>query len=182
MGAHAVLVGNAGADLVFSSLRLGRQEATPAGRHVQPGARQGERRTPGFFHRVTGTDEGLLGLPVIGGSAAPATGVASGGQGSAAVLFLRERALAFAALGELRARGDRPADDGCKASCVDWYGNARPIFLGERIFALLGYELVEGRLDGQGAWERIDERRRIGFAPRREAESGRFSPFNGQQP
>jgi len=30
---------------------------------------------------------------------------------------------------------------------MDWYGNARPLFVGERIFALLGYELVEGRLE-----------------------------------
>ena len=35
------------------------------------------------------------------------------------------------------------------ASCVDWYGNARPIFLGDRMFALLGYELVEGRRAGR---------------------------------
>ena len=27
---------------------------------------------------------------------------------------------------------------------MDWYGNARPIFIGDRTFALLGYELVEG--------------------------------------
>ena len=53
-------------------------------------------------------------------------------------------------------------DDACKASCVDWYGNARPIFIGERVFALLGYELVEGQLaDG-----RVRERRRVDFAPR----------------
>jgi hypothetical protein len=29
---------------------------------------------------------------------------------------------------------------------VDWYGNARPLFYRGRIFALLGYELVEGQL------------------------------------
>lgn len=58
----------------------------------------------------------------------------------------------------LREEGDDP----CEASCVDWYGNARPIFVDGRIFALLGYELVEGELrDG-----RMVERRRISFAPR----------------
>lgn len=35
----------------------------------------------------------------------------------------------------------------CEVSCVDWYGNSRPIFTGGRIFALTGAELVEGRLD-----------------------------------
>ncbi len=27
---------------------------------------------------------------------------------------------------------------------MDWYGNARPLFYKGRVFALLGYELVEG--------------------------------------
>ncbi|MDJ0278667.1 hypothetical protein QLH51_17885 [Sphingomonas sp. 2R-10] len=48
-----------------------------------------------------------------------------------------------------------------KASCVDWYGNARPIFLRGRIFALMGYELVEGRLQAG----RIAEVARTDFAP-----------------
>jgi hypothetical protein len=51
--------------------------------------------------------------------------------------------------------------DGCKASCVDWYGNARPIFLRGRILALLGYELVEGAVDGG----EMREVRRASFAP-----------------
>jgi hypothetical protein len=54
-----------------------------------------------------------------------------------------------------------PVADGCKASCVDWYGNARPIFLRGRVLALLGYELVEGAVDGAGMWEL----RRASFAP-----------------
>jgi len=73
----------------------------------------------------------------------------------------------FTALGQLEARPGSARDDGCKASCVDWYGNARPIFLGERVFALLGYELVEGELDANRWRERIAERRRISFAPAR---------------
>jgi hypothetical protein len=39
--------------------------------------------------------------------------------------------------------------------------DARPIFIGERVFALLGYELFEGVFDGQ----RIRERRRVDFSP-----------------
>jgi hypothetical protein len=31
----------------------------------------------------------------------------------------------------------------CETSCVDWYGNTRPSFLGQRLFALMGSELVE---------------------------------------
>jgi hypothetical protein len=178
MGEHAVLVGNAGSELHFSSVRLGRGRAELAGRHVQAGARQGETRTHGFFFRPTGAEEGLLGLPVLQADAGPRHGVFSGVRGSASVLYLRQRELGFQGLGELQARPAAAADDGCRASCVDWYGNARPIFLGERVFALLGYELVEGRLGGRGADERIGERRRVSFAPGGAGREGRYSPFN----
>jgi hypothetical protein len=178
MGAQAVLVGNAGRDLHFSAVRLDRHHATLAGRHVRPDARQGETRSHGFYYRPTADDEGLLGLPVLETSrAVPGRGARS----AASVVFLRERALDFHALGDLRSR---PADasqgsDGCKASCVDWYGNARPLFIGDRVFALLGYELVEGRLRGRGDAERLDERRRASFMPQRAPDDGRrYSPFS----
>jgi hypothetical protein len=178
MGAHAVLVGNAGGDLHFSTVRLNRRDAELAGRHVQPGASQGETRTHGFFFRATGRDEGLLGLPVLEARAASRKGIHHGVHGSASVLYLRQRDLAFTSLGALHARPESARDDDCKASCVDWYGNARPIFIGERVFALMGYELVEGQLVG-GAWnERIEERRRTGFAPREGWREERYSPFN----
>lgn len=47
-------------------------------------------------------------------------------------------------------REERAPDYECEVSCVDWYGNSRPIFTGGRIFALMETELVEGRLvDGR---------------------------------
>jgi hypothetical protein len=61
----------------------------------------------------------------------------------------------------LKARAGGALADDCRASCIDWYGNARPIFIGERVFALLGYELVEGGFDR----DRIRERRRVDFSP-----------------
>jgi hypothetical protein len=178
MGRDAVLVGNAGSDLHFSSVRLGRGDAELAGRHVQAGASQGETRTHGFYFRATGDAEGLLGLPVLDHGARSRHGVYGGAHGSAAVLYLRQRGLAFSPLGRLEARSAFARDDGCKASCIDWYGNARPIFIGERVFALLGYEIVEGRLTGDATTERIDERRRISFAPNRAERYGRYSPFD----
>ena len=39
-------------------------------------------------------------------------------------------------------------DYDCEVSCVDWYGNTRPIFLDGRIFALSATELIEGNLYG----------------------------------
>jgi hypothetical protein len=82
------------------------------------------------------------------------------GSGSA-ITFLGRKARKFAPAGELEAKAAGARDDACQASCVDWYGNARPIFLGDRVFALMGYELVEGRVsDGK-----IMEQGRADFAP-----------------
>jgi hypothetical protein len=100
----------------------------------------------------------VIGLPVIGG------GRAAGRQlhrESAAVLFLRSRSLRLDELGALDSRREANLNDGCRASCVDWYGNSRPLFLRNRVFALMGYEIVEGRISGAG----IAEVRRISFAP-----------------
>lgn len=142
-----LLVGTAGSDLHFTPVRLDSRAALAAP-FVQRGASQGDDRTHGFFYRPTAADEGMLGLPILR-------------EGGAGVLYLRNRALALSSLGTLDARRTGAVDDGCRASCVDWYGNARPIFIGERVFALLGYELVEGRVEGA----RIRERRRVDFTP-----------------
>ena len=45
---------------------------------------------------------------------------------------------------------------------MDWYGNSRPLFVGGRVFALMGYEIVEGA----ATEKRIVETRRISFVPR----------------
>ena len=160
MGRNAVVVGTAGRDLHFSSVRL-EADATIPHRYTRPDAAQGETRTHGFFYKAESDDAGIVGLPVVGGGR---PGHKQLRNGSAAVAFLRNDALALTELGDLAAgaAGNGGRDDGCKASCVDWYGNARPLFLRGRVFALLGYEIVEGRLDSG----RIAEVRRVGFAPR----------------
>jgi hypothetical protein len=35
----------------------------------------------------------------------------------------------------------------CEVSCIDWYGNSRPIFTEGRLFGLSGTELIEGRIE-----------------------------------
>ncbi|WP_394539548.1 beta-propeller domain-containing protein [Lysobacter enzymogenes] len=163
LGQDAILIGTDRDDeeqvgtraLHFTSVRL---DAAPrvAGHYLQTDAVQGDDRSHGFFYRPEDADNGLLGLPVIG------AGDADGGN--ARVLFLRNRRLNLSPAGALAAGADaaRRRDDGCVVSCVDWYGDARPIFAGTRVYALLGYELVEGRRDGG----RIVERRRVDFSPR----------------
>ena len=177
LGGHAVLVGSAGRDLHFSAVRLARRSAQLAGVHVMAGARQGETRTHGFFYRPTGDEQGLLGLPVLGTSDDDAGAIRPRRRGAASVVFLRQSDLSFTALGALASQDGAQADDACKASCVDWYGNARPLFLGGRVLALMGYELVEGKLGSRWGQEHMAERRRVSFAPRTPVRHGRPSPF-----
>jgi hypothetical protein len=157
LGVNAVVIGSDGRDLHFTSMRLG-QTAEAQDRYIRPDAAQGETRSHGFFYRAQGDDAGLVGLPVIG------AGRAAGRQlrhESAAVLFLRNQSLRLSELGALDSRPSSGANDGCRASCVDWYGNSRPIFVGNRVFALMGYEIVEGEVNGS----RLAETRRITFSP-----------------
>jgi hypothetical protein len=138
LGQHAVVIGSDGEDLVFSSVALGGRPWI-VDRYTQEGAVQGETRSHGFFFHPDGARAGTLGLPIRGGG----PGFAHLVHGSASVLFLDVKALQFRPLGALAAHDDQ-VDDNCQVSCVDWYGNARPIFYRGRVFALLGYELVEG--------------------------------------
>ena len=152
MGKDALIVGNAGNDLVFSSVRLD-AKATPVSGYIQRNAVQSESRTHGFFYQPQGETGGLLGLPILGGNEQRPT---------AAVKYLRNKKLQLSDLGLLVAAPDKPQDDACQASCVDWYGNARPIFVGDRVYALMGYELIEGRVYDDA----LVELRRINYAPR----------------
>jgi hypothetical protein len=161
------VIGKGKDGLGFTAVELGRGTPPRLGdRYVHRSATEGETRSHAFFFRPdAGTDgaSGILGLPV----SRPASAALERFFGSsAAMMFLRRLDRRFAPAGELEARTEGVTDDGCVASCVDWYGNARPIFLGRRTFALLGYELVEGTLDGG----RIREVARTSFAPRQAAQ------------
>jgi hypothetical protein len=159
MGSDAVAVGTDGSNLHFTSIRL---LDTPevAYRFTRRGASQGELRSHGFFYRAEGPAKGILGLPI---SLPGRAGYEHLFENSAAILFLRVDSLQFERIGELVARPESATNDACRASCVDWYGNARPLFVRGRILALMGYELVEGTFaDGS-----LRELRRVSYAPGR---------------
>ncbi|HEY1403839.1 MAG TPA: beta-propeller domain-containing protein [Pyrinomonadaceae bacterium] len=166
LGADALVVGTDGKNLHFTGVRLGGEGATLAERYTRKNAAQGELRSHGFFYKPDGADSGLLGLPVRG---AGQPGYKHLSEGSASILFLRNESLRLNELGQLDSLVKGNGDDACRASCADWYGNARPLFVRGRVFALLGYEIVEGAFD-EG---RIRETRRISYAPRRGETSGR---------
>lgn len=164
MGPSALVVGGKGDDLAFTAITLdgpGAPRVTDT--YVLAAASEGETRSHAFFYRPDpgspGGATGVLGLPVTR-PGRPAYRQLF--ESSAAMLFLRRQPQAFARLGELAAAQEGFTADACVASCTDWYGNARPIFVGRRTFALLGYELVEGVVTPTG----VSERARVNFAPK----------------
>ena len=157
MGGDAVVVGTDGQNLHFTGVRLD-ERPNVALRYTMANAAQGELRSHGFFYKPDGPSSGILGLPIRDGGR---PGYEHLLEPSAAVLFLRNSNRRFVEMGKLEGDDGTPMEDACVASCVDWYGNARPVFIRGRILALLGYELVEGRLDD----DRIREIRRVSFAP-----------------
>jgi len=163
IGADAILIGSGPGALGFTAIELGAAAPRVGATFSLPDAREGDSRSHGFYFRpAAGSSDGsgMLGLPVARYIERPG----SAPLNSAAMLFLNRRGGRLSEAGELAAQGvnaNGVDDDGCVASCVDWYGNARPLFIGQRVFALLGYELVEGRVAGG----RISEAGRATFSP-----------------
>lgn len=168
MGRDALVVTRTGQGVAFNTLNLVDPDEEP----YDPAPRiddvflledtyGAETRSHAFFYQAAADsldgEFGILGLPVM----QEVEGDNGLFDASADLALLRRGNDRLALLGMLDSRPDSQADDGCVASCIDWYGDARPIFVGERIFALLGYELVEGRPEGRT----LREIGRISFAP-----------------
>lgn len=145
-----------------------RAEARLAHTYRMTAAKGAETRSHAFFYqpdvdRPDG-ERGVMGLPVVRTAGRVEDDEAETTDlfdAAADMAFLRRGQNRVVPLGELLSDPARQTDDVCAASCIDWYGDARPIFVGNRIFALLGYELVEGVERGAG----IHELRRVSFAP-----------------
>nr|WP_294847995.1 beta-propeller domain-containing protein [uncultured Sphingomonas sp.] len=162
MGSDGIVIGSSSQGaLTFTSIILDRPKASLGSAYAFPNAQQGEQRSQAFYFRQdngSGTD-GLLGLPI---TRSVESQYARFLGNAASILYLKRDNRQLSEAGRLDADYYRAVDDKCTASCVDWYGNARPIFIGNRVFALMGYELVEGRQDARG---RIGEVQRANFAP-----------------
>jgi hypothetical protein len=161
LGRDGVVTGNdQRGGLNFTAVDLRLPQARIGNSFTMPDAAQGESRSHAFYYRPDDWDgaNGLLGLPVTR-AVEPRFSRLFGS--AASILFLRRDRRQFLMAGELAARPGGAVDDNCRASCVDWYGNARPIFAGNRLFALLGYELVEGALANGSVYER----NRVNYAP-----------------
>lgn len=167
MGANAVVMGpNREQGLTMSAIELA-GEGKILGTHTLPNSSQAESRSHGFFYRDQTDGKGILGLPVVvqdvGRPVPEGTFFIPEHQQSASVKFLAVDAGTFKYLGELSSQVRPDTRDYCQVSCTDWYGSSRPIILADRIFALIGYELIEGVVSD--AQDRIDEKSRLTFVP-----------------
>lgn len=132
-------------DLVLNTLRLGRSAEIVSGTTMENMA-IGESRSHGFFFRP---DEqgGTFGLPVIGSSGG------WWGSGASNIAFFRaDRGGDIDLRGTISSSTD--AGGTCETSCIDWYGNTRPIFLRDRVYALMGSEFVEVEITEEDAREK----------------------------
>jgi hypothetical protein len=133
------------------------------------GRYESEGRSHALNSLIEPDGSGLMGLPTI---ARETWSSRAAWRSTASDLsFLRlDRGRQLQPVGELSRRfdyGSRDDDDEdgipgyeCEVSCIDWYGNSRPIFTDGRIFALTGTELIEGRLGSR----RIAEVQRLNIA------------------
>jgi hypothetical protein len=144
MGSGAVVIGTDNTNLKFSSFDLG-PRAELKNTFSLENAMQGELRSHGFFFKPAEDGGGILGLPVR----RQGYSYQNLWYESAEIVYLKVTPeKEFVSIGSLLSKEPSGINDACMASCTDWYGNSRPIFYKGRIFALLGYELVEGYLEG----------------------------------
>jgi hypothetical protein len=116
-----------------------------------------EGRSHAFNSAIGGDGSGLMGIPTA--PRAAEAGRFAWRSGASDVSYLSvDSDGRLSPLGELtRSEAPQRADYRCEVSCVDWYGNSRPVFTGGRVFALTGTELIEGRIEDG----RVRELRRL---------------------
>jgi hypothetical protein len=118
-----------------------------AGSGLLPGRVESEGRSHAFNAWIRPDGSGLVGLPTSRSAGRGARGWSDSESSDLSyVAIAHDKSMTPA--GELSPapRREGPAGYRCEVSCVDWYGNSRPIFTGGRIFALMGTDLVEGRM------------------------------------
>ena len=153
-GDNAVSFGHLpGSDFAVSSVSLRRRPGI-VDTQVVPGVVESEGRSHAFNARVENDGSGIFGLPVLDLAALesdywrdPPVDV---------FFFTASTALNLESARQLSGSPDLQREStaySCEISCYDWYGNARPIFFRDRIFALVGLELIEGALIEGRVWE-----------------------------
>ena len=144
-GGDAVVTGYRNRDgLSLSYLRLGNRPRLAATATL-PGRFESEGRSHAFSAWIRPDGSGLIGLPTTLRGERSGRGWSDSESSELSFIAISaDKSLSPA--GELGPRRRTESSYSCEVSCVDWYGNSRPIFTGGRVFALMGTDLVEGRL------------------------------------
>lgn len=162
---NVIRVERAGGDIVLTGYRneaglsvslvdlTGRPRITDT--RVLENRYESEGRSHAFNALVGPSGDGVMGLPTV-------TRVKEGGRWwfrsqASDVSFLSVSAAGrLSGLGELLANpAAQDPSYSCEVSCVDWYGNTRALYIGNRVFALSGTELVEGAVENGRIVERV---------------------------
>ena len=157
-GGNAVVFGQQHEEaLAVSSVRLASRPHI-VDTQVMPGIVESEGRSHAF-NSVTGDDgSGMFGLPTYDTEAAEKSGWRE--VSTDVRFFTASRDLKLTSADRLTGKPeDQVTENGydCVVSCYDWYGNSRPIFFRDRVFALIGAELIEGSMKG----DRVAETARV---------------------
>ena len=106
---------------------------------------ESEGRSHAFNLKVDDAGRGMFGIPVA--PKIPYRHWSILRDNSDIAYFSVDESLQMTDAGLLQSSTESGASEyKCEVSCYDWYGNARPIFIGDRIFALSGSELIEGSM------------------------------------
>jgi hypothetical protein len=127
-----------------------------------PGRAESEGRSHAFNSLIEEDGGGLMGLPTVNSEENPRYPWRSDASDISFIQVSEAGELHDAGRLDSRVPEDDQETVGdpdykCEVSCIDWYGNSRPIFTDGRVFALTGNELIEGRLRSG----RIRELRRL---------------------
>jgi hypothetical protein len=166
-GNDAVVTGYRDAGgLSLSYVDLGVSRARLAATTLLPRRFESEGRSHAFNAWVRADGSGLIGIPTSLREGRSIRGWSD--SASSELSFIAIAPDRLTPVGELSTtRSNAHGDYRCEVSCIDWYGNSRPIFTGGRVFALMGTELVEGRVERGRIAElaRVDLTGPIGAAP-----------------
>lgn len=105
---------------------------------------ESEGRSHAFNSRIDRSG-GLMGLPTVPRGEDASRSYATSSASALSFLSVDETG-ALSVLGNIAASGDQDGSYACEVSCIDWYGNSRPIFTDDRVFALSVTEVIEAEV------------------------------------
>jgi len=114
---------------------------------------ESEGRSHAFNYISEENGSGTFGLPTIVSRRGQRWSYSAEEESSDVQFFSADKSLRITPVGFLGGPTGLSENYECEVSCIAWYGNARPIFLDGRIFALTGPELVEGTIVGKSIAE-----------------------------